>query len=123
MKIITNKTILHNTASDYVFLAGAVDERTQLSAESHQHIKPIGELSDPANVRPQNLPTGDISEFQKKLEVLINQHSLENGSNTPDFILSEYLTGCIDVWNKSVMRRSDWYGNPDRIGASLDNLA
>lgn len=32
------------------------------------------------------------AEFQREVELLINRLSLENGSNTPDFILAEYLT-------------------------------
>jgi hypothetical protein len=35
---------------------------------------------------------------------------MENGSDTPDFILAEYLTGCLDTWNKSVKHREKWYG-------------
>lgn len=48
--------------------------------------------------------------FQKDLEALINKHSVENQSSTPDFILAEYLTGCLEVFNKTVIKRSAWYG-------------
>lgn len=48
--------------------------------------------------------------FQKELEALINKHSMENGSNTPDFLLAEYLKGCLDVFNNIISRRSLWYG-------------
>ena len=37
------------------------------------------------------LPRGDMEEFKKELAQLINKHSMENGSNTPDFILAEFL--------------------------------
>lgn len=33
--------------------------------------------------------------FCKELETLININSMENGSNTPDYILAEYLTNCL----------------------------
>ena len=48
--------------------------------------------------------------FRKKLEELINQHSKENGSNTPDFILAEYLDDCLVIYDKTVKRREEWYG-------------
>jgi hypothetical protein len=37
------------------------------------------------------------TEFTKELCTLINRCSLENGSNTPDFVLAEYLTGCLQL--------------------------
>lgn len=39
--------------------------------------------------------------FKKDLTSLINKYSLENGSNTPDFVLSEYLVMCLKAFNKS----------------------
>ncbi len=50
-----------------------------------------------------------MTTFRKELECLINQHSMENGSDTPDFILAEYLTGCLSSFDKAVKRRQDWY--------------
>jgi hypothetical protein len=57
-----------------------------------------------------------MTEFEKELESLINRHSLENGSNTPDFILAEYLRDCLDAFDIAVTKRSDWYGRHDRPG-------
>jgi len=53
-----------------------------------------------------------VTEFRKELEALINRYSKENGSNTPDFILAEFLIGCLDTFDKAVSRRSKWYA-PD----------
>jgi hypothetical protein len=50
------------------------------------------------------------SEFEKDLEVLLNRHSQEQGSNTPDFILASYLMTCLQAWNAAVMWREKWYG-------------
>lgn len=35
---------------------------------------------------------------------------MENGSNTPDFILAEYLTKQLGVFDATVIARSKWYG-------------
>jgi len=57
------------------------------------------------------------SPFERELESLINRHSVENESDTPDFILAGYLRGCLDAWNETVRLRDRWYGFqtwPDR---------
>ena len=51
-----------------------------------------------------------MSQFREDLEVLINQNSKENGSDTPDFILADYLADCLDTFDKAVTRRDEWYG-------------
>ena len=51
---------------------------------------------------------GDPS-FRVELERIINSFSRENGSDTPDFILSEYLTDCLDAYDKALQRREAWY--------------
>lgn len=51
-----------------------------------------------------------MTDFQEELTSLINRYSLENGSNTPDFILAQYLVDCIGNFNKTMKRRETWYG-------------
>jgi hypothetical protein len=46
----------------------------------------------------------------KDIEQAINRHSAENGSDTPDFMLAEYLVGCLEVFNKTTRSREIWYG-------------
>ena len=50
------------------------------------------------------------TKFQTELEQLINKYSVESESNTPDFILAEYLGNCLNAFNIAVKRREDWYG-------------
>jgi len=45
--------------------------------------------------------------FQKELEQLINKHSIENGSDTPDFILAEYMMGCLKAYGRAVKARDE----------------
>lgn len=49
--------------------------------------------------------------FHEELQALINRHSMENGSDTPDFLLANYLNDCLDVWNRHVKARDKWYGH------------
>ena len=48
--------------------------------------------------------------LQKEIEIAINRASAECESDTPDFILAEYLCGCLDIWNKATKARESWYG-------------
>ena len=48
--------------------------------------------------------------FSKELENLINRYSKENGSDTPDFILSDYLNQCLETFDKILQAREQWYG-------------
>jgi hypothetical protein len=49
------------------------------------------------------------SSFNEELQSLLNRHSRENGSNTPDFILASYMQKCLDAFNESVRARDKWY--------------
>lgn len=44
------------------------------------------------------------------IQVAINCHSAENGSDTPDFVLAEYLTSCLASFDRAVKEREKWYG-------------
>lgn len=55
-----------------------------------------------------------MDELKKELAALLNKHSAENASNTPDYILAEYLIGCLDTWNHCAKQRSYWTGEEAR---------
>lgn len=58
----------------------------------------------------------DEQKLRKEIEAAINRCSAENGSNTPDFILAEYLTDCLKAYDKASRAREDWYGYSLEIG-------
>ena len=51
-----------------------------------------------------------MSQFRDDLAKLINQHSMETGSKTPDFILATYLEGALRSFEIATRAREDWYG-------------
>lgn len=118
-KVIAGKTILLNTVTNCTFIADEMDEKVQIGTRKNdKHIECAGELTisvEPKRLHKVNLPEGDDGRFVKELQSLINKYSKENGSNTPDYILANYLFGCLKNWNVHVMRRSDWYTNIDKI--------
>lgn len=57
--------------------------------------------------------------FHQALEHLINHYGAENMSDTPDFILAQYIAACLDAYNAAVRRREEWYGRPCGNGAAI----
>ena len=57
--------------------------------------------------------------FEAELRNLINHHSKENESNTPDFILATYMNDCLDAFNKACNRRTVWYKDDDQINKTI----
>jgi hypothetical protein len=52
----------------------------------------------------------DQSALRQDIESAINRHSRENASDTPDFLLAEYLTDCLAAYEKATRERERWYG-------------
>lgn len=48
--------------------------------------------------------------FRKELEQVINRYSQENGCNSPDFILADYLCNCLLAFDNAVNARERWHG-------------
>ena len=49
--------------------------------------------------------------FKNELCDLINRYSLENESNVPDFILTEYLISCLKAFNKANRKSNKWHSS------------
>lgn len=51
--------------------------------------------------------------FANELRALLNKYSKENGSNTPDHILADYLLQCLNALDTAVQLREKWYGRDE----------
>lgn len=51
--------------------------------------------------------------LKQDIERAINAHNAEAGSDTPDFILAEYLTDCLAAFDRAVTARAKWYAPPN----------
>ncbi|HEY0149891.1 MAG TPA: hypothetical protein VGB70_12920 [Allosphingosinicella sp.] len=76
----------------------------------------------PVELPPAFLPPRDAAKdgaFCADLAGLINKHSMENGSNTPDFMLAAFLTQCLAAFDQAV----DWRqrGRTDETVRDLDH--
>jgi hypothetical protein len=57
--------------------------------------------------------------FEEDLKAILNKHSMENFSGTPDWILAEYLRKCLEAWDLGVRLRADWRGESTELPALI----
>lgn len=48
-------------------------------------------------------------QLRKEIQEAVNRNSCENGSNTPDFILAQYLIDCLRAFDRAVNKREQHY--------------
>ena len=51
------------------------------------------------------------TEFERELEGLINKYSSQSESDSPDFMLAEYLINCLNNFNLITRKGERWYAN------------
>ena len=67
-------------------------------------------LSPVPSTEEEEMSEPGLSEFERELANLINRYSLENDSDTPDFMLAAYLRSCLEVVAGFIRQREKWYG-------------
>lgn len=60
------------------------------------------------------------SVLRQKLASLLNKHACENESNTPDFILAQYLILSLDAFDNAINMRETWYGRRADLGDAVE---
>jgi hypothetical protein len=59
--------------------------------------------------RDEREAAGDAPDLRSELVALLNKHSRENVSNTPDFILRDFMWHCLKAFEAGVNQRDNWY--------------
>ena len=54
--------------------------------------------------------------LRQEISAVLNKYSKENGSNTPDFVLADYLMNCLTAFDKAIKDRDQWYGRGEGQG-------
>ena len=55
--------------------------------------------------------------FEDELEILLNKYGKENGSDTPAFMLANFLVRCLEAFDLCVSRRTQWYDEGKKEGS------
>lgn len=61
-----------------------------------------------------------MNRIQHELSSAVNHSSMENGSNTPDWIIGEFLTTMIGALDRAILQRDKWYGRMNAPGQSSE---
>ena len=77
-------------------LTGLKEEVVTEQDKIDSHINTVKVLGDKMDV---------LNNFELELRDLINKYSLENDSETPDFILARYLVSCLGNFNNAIYTR------------------
>ena len=52
----------------------------------------------------------EMEKFKKDLAALINQHSIQNTCDMPDYLLAEMICRFIEAVGSPIRRNLDWHG-------------
>lgn len=63
-----------------------------------------------------------MSKLRREIKAAINSASAENGSNTPDYILAEYLITCLAAFDTAVTLRDRFYEIAPAPGRTLTEM-
>lgn len=80
--------------------------------ENADHARQSAESINEGLAALQRIRDGDFKQpdsFAGKIALAINHHSLEAGSDTPDFILAEYLKRCLENFDLTMQHRATWF--------------
>lgn len=55
--------------------------------------------------------TSEKTSLRDEIRDLLNSRSKENGSDTPDWILAEFLLDSLEAFDRATNMRSRWYGH------------
>jgi hypothetical protein len=63
--------------------------------------------------------------FRTELENLINEHCMENGSNTPDYVLAQFIDNMLMAFDIAVNSRETHFGRDkvkDKYEVPIDKV-
>ena len=87
------------------------EQEEWIEAQVEMMTSPLPDKLEPSNMCYHCLQSPETEKrknLRKDLQIIINCHGQENSSNTPDFILADYIIDCLEVFNKTVENRMKW---------------
>lgn len=100
-----NKKVIYKTTVDDI-ISDCLDKIDQWGKEPIPCVPDVPIVLDAPIKHSDNSKSDD---FKTELTNLINRYSIENQSDTPDYMIAEYLIGCLENYNKTLNKREKWY--------------
>lgn len=99
-----SKTSVVNESAVAEFTLDGKRYRIGEMLESVNHLTILYEDKEPPEVVEYKATV-----FRTKLEGLINANCMENGSDTPDFVLAQFLADSLTAFDRATQARETWY--------------
>ena len=64
---------------------------------------------NPIDDTPDQTVDSNRADFRAELSSLLNRHSMESGSDTPDFLLADCIADCLYAFDRMMTKRAAWY--------------
>lgn len=93
--------------------------RDNMESDRNAFEKKVGPISAKDTYQPEKHVRHG---FEKELENLINRYSKEAESNTPDYVLAEFLKNSMDNFHRATKLRDNWYGGRRSIINDQDKM-
>jgi hypothetical protein len=94
----------------------------EIMPDPFQKYQKVGLQHEAAQNAGMTKPRTDDVEptFEQALESLLNYHSMENDSGTPDFILASFLSSMLEAFNATIRSRAHWRGERVDLPVNLE---
>jgi hypothetical protein len=60
--------------------------------------------------------SGTLEEFQGELSALLNRHSVDSVTNTPDYLLAEFLVQQLQAYSLVTNKNIEWHAWKPGVG-------
>jgi hypothetical protein len=95
----------HQQVSGVVEQAAHMAEVMDYGTSPQSHVQQI-----PTSTYDQVMyRNGQAPNLWDEVQAVLNRHSRENFSNTPDFILAQFLSSALEAYEQAVNSRDNWY--------------
>lgn len=85
-------------------------ERLRGVAEAHAAMPPAAEARRRKLALTGLAPARTLTEFSRDLSNLLNRYARESASDTPDFLLANYMLRALEAAEELILAREGWYG-------------
>lgn len=75
-------------------------------ADLRKLIDSVWNLFNELRPTPTIMKKEEKKSFEDELKFLINKHSMDSESNTPDFVLTKHLIECLKLYNETIKAKN-----------------
>lgn len=91
-------------------LKARTEDLARLQTKRDHRIDILNKALDESRAEVKRLRESAGGDLEEAIKHAINCHNNENDSDTPDFILTEFLMTALAAYHSATRKRTEWYG-------------